>query len=240
MTAARATIAAVLLALLAAAPADAQLRWHGCPEARGVRCARIQVPLDRAGVVPGKVPLRVARVNLGSGRRGTMMYLSGGPGGAGVLEMVDVLLTVPRLIRDFDVLGFDQRGTGRSGLLRCRALERDPRPAVDARRGGVRAQARPAAVLLHDARQRRGHGGDPEGGRRAEADAVRDLLRHRARAGLRAGAPGPRGAADPRLDRRPGRRRRIRARRVPRDDADAARAVPGRVRRRSRPTPPRT
>ena len=77
--------------------------------------------------MPGKVPLRVARVNLGSGRRGTMMYLSGGPGGAGVLEMVDVLLTVPRLIRDFDVLGFDQRGTGRSGLLRCRALERDPR-----------------------------------------------------------------------------------------------------------------
>ena len=127
MTAARATIAAVLLALLAAVPADAQLRWHGCPEARGVRCARIQVPLDRAGAVPGKVPLRVARVNLGSGRRGTMMYLSGGPGGAGVLEMVDVLLTVPRLIRDFDVLGFDQRGTGRSGLLRCRALERDPR-----------------------------------------------------------------------------------------------------------------
>ena len=127
MTVARATMAAVLLALLAAAPAEAQLRWHGCPEASGVRCARLQVPLDRAGAVPGKVPLRVARVNLGSGRRGTMMYLSGGPGGAGVLEMVDVLLTVPRLIRDFDVLGFDQRGTGRSGLLRCRALERDAR-----------------------------------------------------------------------------------------------------------------
>ena len=127
MTAARLTMAAVLLALLAAAPAEAKLRWERCPEARGARCARLAVPLDRSGAVPGKVPLRIARVALGSGRRGTMMYLSGGPGGAGVLEMVDVLLTVPRLIREFTVLGFDQRGTGRSGLLRCRALERDPR-----------------------------------------------------------------------------------------------------------------
>jgi pimeloyl-ACP methyl ester carboxylesterase len=44
-----------------------------------------------------------------------------------VVEMIDVLLEVPRLMRDFTVLGFDQRGTGRSGLLRCRKLERDPR-----------------------------------------------------------------------------------------------------------------
>ena len=41
--------------------------------------------------------------------------------------MVDVLLTVPQLVRDFTVLGFDQRGTGRSGVLRCRAIERDVR-----------------------------------------------------------------------------------------------------------------
>ena len=127
MTAARVTIATLLLALLVAVPAEAKLRYHGCAEARGVRCARMQVPLDHSGAVPGKVPLRVARVALGSGRRGTMMYLSGGPGGAGVVEMIDVLLTVPKLIRDFTVLGFDQRGTGRSGLLRCPALERDPR-----------------------------------------------------------------------------------------------------------------
>ena len=38
-----------------------------------------------------------------------------------------MLLDVPRLLREFTVLGFDQRGTGRSGLLRCPALERDPR-----------------------------------------------------------------------------------------------------------------
>jgi pimeloyl-ACP methyl ester carboxylesterase len=41
--------------------------------------------------------------------------------------MTDVLLDVPWLARSFTVLGYDQRGTGASGLLRCRAIERDGR-----------------------------------------------------------------------------------------------------------------
>ena len=92
-----------------------------------MRCARLPVPLDRSGTVKGSVPLRVARVSFSRHRDRHLMYLSGGPGGAGVVEMVDVLLEVPRLLREFTVLGFDQRGTGRSGLLRCPALERDDR-----------------------------------------------------------------------------------------------------------------
>ena len=115
-----------------------------------------------------------------------MMYLSGGPGGAGVLEMVDVLLTVPRLIREFTVLGFDQRGTGRSGLLRCRALERDPRlrstraGEACARTLGPRRSfyTTPDSVEDMEAIRRRA--------RRAADDAVRDLLRDGARARLRA------------------------------------------------------
>ena len=55
------------------------------------------------------------------------MYLSGGPGGAGIAELVDVIFEVPQLARRYTVIGFDQRGTGRSGLLRCSELERDGR-----------------------------------------------------------------------------------------------------------------
>jgi pimeloyl-ACP methyl ester carboxylesterase len=123
----RLTTSALLVLLLWAAPAEAKLKWRGCPEAEGVRCAKLRVPLDRSGATPGKVSLRVARVAFSRKRDSHLMYLSGGPGGAGVVEMIDVLLEVPRLMRDFTVLGFDQRGTGRSGLLRCKRLERDPR-----------------------------------------------------------------------------------------------------------------
>ena len=123
----RATMMAVLALLVLAAPAEAKLHWHGCPEADGVKCAKLRVPLDRRDTSKGNVALRVARVSFSRRRNHYMMYLSGGPGGAGVIEMIDVLLEVPQLIDDFTVLGFDQRGTGRSGLLRCPALEHDAR-----------------------------------------------------------------------------------------------------------------
>jgi pimeloyl-ACP methyl ester carboxylesterase len=127
MTARAAMTMAVLALLTFASPAEAKLRWRGCPEADGVRCATLRVPLDHGGATPGTVPLRIARVSFSRRPDDHLMYLSGGPGGAGVIEMIDVLLEVPRLMRDFTVLGFDQRGTGRSGLLRCRRMERDPR-----------------------------------------------------------------------------------------------------------------
>ena len=188
------------------------------------------VPLDRAGAVPGTVSLRVARGEFAGPRAEHLMYLSGGPGGAGIIEMIDVLLTVPSLLDRFNVIGFDQRGTGASGLLRCRAIERDARLRSTGGGRSVRRAARCAAGVLHDAGLRRGHGGDPQGARRPAAHAVRHLLRHDARARLRAGVPAAGRAADPRLRRRPGRQRPVRARGVPGDAADAGVALPAAVR----------
>ena len=120
------TIAALAVLLTGlAAPAEARQRWRACAE--GPDCTRIRVPLDRSGGLAGSVSLRVARVAQARRPRGALLYLSGGPGGAGVSEMVSVLATLPGVTRRFTVYGFDQRGTGESGLLRCSALEGDVR-----------------------------------------------------------------------------------------------------------------
>ncbi|HYI19197.1 MAG TPA: alpha/beta fold hydrolase, partial [Solirubrobacteraceae bacterium] len=128
MTARRALMIVVLvLAAWSSSTAAAQgaQRWHGC--LGDLECTRVTVPLDRSGGVAGSVPLRVARARFAGRDAGHLMYLSGGPGGAGVFEMIDVMLTVPSLLDRFTVIGFDQRGTGESGLLRCPSVERDER-----------------------------------------------------------------------------------------------------------------
>jgi len=130
MTTRRAITAAMLALLTVAAAGDhaaAARAWRSCPEADFPRCTTVRVPLDRSGATPGHVDLHVARVALARRGGSFLMYLSGGPGGAGVYEMVDVLFDLPELARRYTVIGFDQRGTGASGLLRCPALERDPR-----------------------------------------------------------------------------------------------------------------
>jgi pimeloyl-ACP methyl ester carboxylesterase len=123
---------AVLPALLAAAAllalphaAQAALQFRSCVDLGGLRCATLAVPLDRSGATPGSVNLRIARGGRSAGP--TLLYLSGGPGGAGITEMANVVGALPWLERSFRLIGFDQRGTGRSGLLRCPRLERDKR-----------------------------------------------------------------------------------------------------------------
>ena len=121
---------AVLAALAAlaspAAAAAARLHWHGCAAVRGAACATLPVPLDRTGTMGGRIPLKLAKLPAAAGSP-TLVYLSGGPGGAGIEEMLAVMPLVPTLQERYRVIGFDQRGTGGSGLLRCPALERDVR-----------------------------------------------------------------------------------------------------------------
>ena len=126
-TARKAVLPALLaLTALLALPnvASAALQWGSCVDFRDVRCASLTVPLDRTGVDPGTIDLRIGRAGKASGP--TLMYLSGGPGGAGLSEMLSVVSTLPELESRFQLIGYDQRGTGRSGLLRCPRLEKDP------------------------------------------------------------------------------------------------------------------
>ena len=213
----------------AASCAGTAARRRAASAARGSRC-RSTAPARCPGTVAAARRAREPRLGQA---RDALMYLSGGPGGAGVLEMVDVLLDRPAADRATSTCSAStSAGRGAAG---CCAARRSSAIRGCGRRAAGEACARQlgaAAALLHDARQRRGHGGDPEGGSACEKLTLFGISYGTELALAYARAhPDRVDAADPRLDRRPGRRRPVRARRLPRDDADAARAVPGRVRR---------
>jgi pimeloyl-ACP methyl ester carboxylesterase len=91
-------------------------------------CGHVTVPLDRGGVVPGTVALRVKALPPPGRRAATgsaVLALAGGPGQAAV-PLLDAFASALRpLLRTRALLVFDQRGTGGSGRLRCAALAAD-------------------------------------------------------------------------------------------------------------------
>jgi pimeloyl-ACP methyl ester carboxylesterase len=113
---------------LALAPsAEAALRFKRCGP-YGFACARLSVPLDRSGAVPGRVSLLVRRVRArrrGGATRPPLFVLAGGPGQSATEAFgPDTLGVLFPAYRNRDLVIFDQRDTGRSGLLRCPRLER--------------------------------------------------------------------------------------------------------------------
>ncbi len=115
-------VSGVLSAALGAGTASAEIAWTACPTA-GFQCAGFPVPLDRANAVPGTVNLSVQRVAAAANpNRVAVVPLAGGPGQP-ALPLAQTFATVlgPALA-DRDLLVFDQRGTGASGALSCKAL----------------------------------------------------------------------------------------------------------------------
>ena len=101
----------------------------------------MSVPLDRSGSgVPGRVSLFVARIRArqrGGATQPPLVVLAGGPGQSATdAFLIGGLSVLYPAYWKRDLIIFDQRGTGRSGLLRCRRLERanlfDAGPAAGA------------------------------------------------------------------------------------------------------------
>jgi pimeloyl-ACP methyl ester carboxylesterase len=147
MRAAVPVLLVVVVGLVLAAPADAALRFKRCG-GYGFACARLSVPLDRAGAVPGRVSLLVKRVRArrrAGATRPPLFVLAGGPGQSATESFGgDALGVLYPAYGSRDLIVFDQRGTGRSDLLRCRRLERSnllragPAAAACARSLGAR------------------------------------------------------------------------------------------------------
>lgn len=123
-------LATLVVSLLATASAQAALRWHACD--RKVECARLSVPLDRSGGRPGTISLSIERRKASPGpARDVAILLAGGPGQSAISAYRQPFGIGSGPYGEFaylaptsDLVAFDQRGTGGSGLLRCLDLER--------------------------------------------------------------------------------------------------------------------
>jgi pimeloyl-ACP methyl ester carboxylesterase len=107
-------------ARVAAADAAPTLSWSAC--GGGFQCATLSVPLDDAQPAGPTVGLAVIRHPAGdpAHRIGSLVVNPGGPGGSGVDFVRAVADTYPpALLRRFDLVGFDPRGSGRSDPVRC-------------------------------------------------------------------------------------------------------------------------
>lgn len=123
-------IAIAVLCIWVTAPADAQgssLTFGTCSStqvvahAPGVQCATLKVPFDRADPAVGDIALAVQRVPPSAPRTGVLLLLAGGPGQPALPAFEELLAPLARepALRGFELVAFDQRGTGQSEGLQC-------------------------------------------------------------------------------------------------------------------------
>ena len=111
-----------------------------CAEAAGFTCSTLAVPLDHTGRVKGTLTLNVAASDNASASRGILLFLTGGPGQPGVPSVQRIALRLAAVMKDYRLVMFDQRGTGRTAIS-CPALQKQvgssdiARPTVAAIRG---------------------------------------------------------------------------------------------------------
>jgi pimeloyl-ACP methyl ester carboxylesterase len=95
------------------------LAWTSCGTT--FDCTSVTAPLDWENPSEGEIELAVVRHQAEGEAIGSLLINPGGPGGSGydfVAESLDYAVG-PDLIANFDVVGFDPRGVGRSTAVEC-------------------------------------------------------------------------------------------------------------------------
>ena len=89
-----------------------------------IECATLVVPLDDGAEGLGNASLAVQRIAADGPQMGTIVLLAGGPGQPALPIFEELLAPLSRLpaLRDYELVSFDQRGTGQSGALTCPAI----------------------------------------------------------------------------------------------------------------------
>jgi pimeloyl-ACP methyl ester carboxylesterase len=95
-----------------------QLEWSGCND--GFECATFNVTIDYANPADGALQISAIR-KLASGKAlGSLVLNPGGPGGSGIEYTTYADYVVSDTLREnFDIVGFDPRGVGKSTPVEC-------------------------------------------------------------------------------------------------------------------------
>lgn len=103
---------------------DQKVRWEACGD--GHRCASVKVPLDYADPQAMTLDISVLKVPAtGERKLGSLVVNPGGPGVSGVQYAAQAeSFFSPALRENFDIVGFDPRGVGRSNPVDCLSDQR--------------------------------------------------------------------------------------------------------------------
>ena len=97
---------------------------HPCADQPGFTCSTLTVPLDHRGRIPGTLDLQVAVADNAAAPRGTLLFLSGGPGQPGVPFAGRIARQrLPEVAAQYRMVFLDQRGTGQFGAIDCPQLQ---------------------------------------------------------------------------------------------------------------------
>jgi|SRR4051794_3052882 len=99
--------------------------WAPCPDAPGVQCGSLKVPLDWSAPKGTEISVAVARhpADDRDRRIGTLFFNPGGPGDGGVSYVVDAeRFFSTALLARFDIVGMDPRGVIGSTPITCAKL----------------------------------------------------------------------------------------------------------------------
>lgn len=128
---------------VAQSAATHSLNWSPCPQVRDARCAMLAVPIDPNRPKGASLKLRVALLPAtgGTQKRGTMMFIPGGPGVGIEATVAGAERQITEFRRHYDVVTFDPRGVGQSDPIRCDA-KRVPKAPTPSASPPTRAQFR--------------------------------------------------------------------------------------------------
>lgn len=99
-----------------------KIAWSPCGSGplKALECGEAQMPLDWAKPSGEKISLAVLRHKATGKRKGALFLNPGGPGESGVEFAANAVnLFDKKIIRSYDLVGWDPRGVGRSSAVTC-------------------------------------------------------------------------------------------------------------------------